>query len=495
MDTVAAVDVSKRFGSLQALDRVSIQLCSGRVHAIVGENGAGKSTLAKVFAGLLRPDGGKLTVGGVVIRGTYDRTRAINLGIGYVPQQLSLVPTLTILENYFLSQRKAGFLLAHREGHETLASKSVEFGMTVPIEERADQLSLGERQLAEVLISLALGAQLLLLDEPTSALGPNEVEQLITQVRALAERGVGVMLVTHRLKEVLQAADEVTVLRAGQVVHTGRVGEEDSALLAERMVGHQVGPPRRPDRPSARVRLDVKGLVVHPKSGPAVLVDGMQVAEGEILGIAGVGGNGQSCFAESLVGLQMAAGGKVMVDGIDVTGNPAKAAALGVAYIPEDRHDGLVDSLSIMDNVSIGDPRSGSRHWGMRHLRPLMQVAADVCFDFDVRPGRPWLRVGGLSGGNQQKLMAGRELRRDVSVLVADGPTKGLDIAAAAVLRDAIANLARGGAAVVLISSELDEILALAHRVLVIYRGRMVDEFAIEEFDETRIGRAMAGLS
>lgn len=492
--TVQAVGISKRFGQVQALDQVSVQLRPGRVHAVVGENGAGKSTLSKIFAGLLRPDAGWLGVGETVLSGGHTRAQAVGTGIGYVPQQLSLVPTLTVLENYLLSAKGRSLFLKRREARDSLVARSAEFGMPVPIEDKVEHLSLSQRQVAEVLISLGLGARLLLLDEPTSSLGPVEVERLIVQLRILAERGVGVMLVTHRLNEVFKAADEVTVLRAGRVVHMGEIGDIDPGTLAHRMIGRQDVTVGRPNPPTERIRLAVEGLAVSPGSGPAVQLEELRVAEGEIVAVAGVGGNGQGYLAEALSGIRAPTQGRVLVDGVDITGDPARATELGVAYLPEERRDGLIDSMSLMDNVAVVHDVK-SRRFGMRALGPLMTLADDICREFDVRPRRPWLKARALSGGNQQKLMVGREMRRNVTVLIAHGPSQGLDLGASQAVRSAIRVLAERHGSVILISSELDEILALAHRVLVIYGGRIVDQFGIEEFDEGRIGRAMAGIS
>jgi ABC-type uncharacterized transport system ATPase subunit len=491
---LAARQVSKTYGAVQALRDVDIALPAGRVHALVGENGAGKSTLTRILAGVDMPDEGTIAVNGAV-RHLRDRRAAIAAGIGLVPQHLSLVGDLSLTEN-FLVLDAAGWRVPRGRGRARLVEASTRWGIDLPLEVPTMRLSLAERQLGEALLALAEGVHVLLLDEPTSSLGPLEVERLIAQARALAAAGSAVLLVTHRLDEVLRAADDVTVLRDGERVHSGPADALDAARLAELMVGAR--PPRveRQPRPPGAVRLAVHAVRVQPALGRGLDDVSFEVCASEIVGVAGVAGSGQRALVETLAGLVHPTQGTVMLDGLTITGDAGRAARLGLAYIPEERAEGLALTQTVADNAALLRQREPAFHrFGMRLHGTARRFARALCERFDVRPPRPELPALALSGGNQQKLLVGRELERAPAVIVAHGPTQGLDIAAAAAIRTDLLQAARAGAAVLVVSADLDEVLALADRILVLTGGRIVDEQSGASPDLPRLGRAMAGLT
>jgi general nucleoside transport system ATP-binding protein len=483
-----AHNLSKSYGAVRALRNVDIALPAGRVHALVGENGAGKSTLARILAGAAAPDAGTLLVDGQPTVFA-DRRAAIHAGVGLVPQQLSLVGELSLLENFLIDQR--GWLVRRTTARDRLANAVDQWRIQVPLEVPTGRLSLAERQLGEVLLALAEGARALLLDEPTSSLGPVEVDRLVEQARSLAAAGSAVLLVTHRLDEVLRAADDVTVLRGGERVHSGSAQALDAGQLAELMVGTRPPSVLREERPRGAIRLKVGDLSI----GPLKDIN-LELATGEIVGVAGVAGSGQRVLVETLAGLLRPDKGTVFVDDAPITGNAAAAARRGVAYIPEERAEGLLLSLPVADNAALlRQHEPAFRHLGMRRRRETTHFARRLCLRFDVRPPRPELLATALSGGNQQKLMVGRELERRPSVVIAHGPTQGLDIAATAAVRAELQQAAREGAAVLIVSADLDEVLALADRIVVLTGGRLVDELPGSGADLGRLGRAMAGLA
>jgi general nucleoside transport system ATP-binding protein len=531
---IEAVGVSKRFGGVTALAEVDLCVHPGRVHALVGENGAGKSTLALVLAGVLRPDtGGLLLDGAPAVLAS--RGAAIAAGIGLVPQSLSLIGELTLVENHLLSLAASGRRLRHSAARRQVAEAAGQAEVDLPLDRRTRDLTFAQRQLGEVVLALAQDARVLLLDEPTTAAGPVETDRLLGRVRAFTDAGTAVVLVSHRLDEVLRLADEVTVLRTGRRVYHGTADALDPHRLAELMVGEKAASEamagtratsgrvpaeaaRTPDAPvpgerstsgrprssaddesRAQIRLRALGLGVVTDVGPSLRDISLQVAGGEVLGIAGVAGSGQRTLAEALVGLRRPERGSVEVDGNDVTGAPAAAVARGVAYVPDDRTDGVLHERSVTDNVVVLRATAPELTVaGLRRRRPAEAIARALCARFGIHPPRPRLLAAALSGGNRQKLMAGRELASRPAVLVAHGPTQGLDVAAAALLRRELRAVADAGAAVVLISTDLDEVLSLADRVAVLVGGRLVDlsdEMPRESVNLARLGRAMAGLA
>jgi general nucleoside transport system ATP-binding protein len=489
---VSAWRLCKRYGHVQALDEVAIDLMPGQVHAIVGENGAGKSTLAKCIAGAERPDSGAILVDGHEQKFS-GRRDSIAAGVGYVPQALSLVGALTLAENLMVARE--GILIDSARARADLDAAAKRLHTHLSVDVPTSRLSLAELQLAEIALALAQGARVLLLDEPTSTLGPVEVERLIACMRELASQGTAVGLVTHRIVEVLQGADRVTVLRGGKMVHHGPTAGLAANDLAGLIVGERSREVQRSRKPGqGAVRLRARGLDVD--EGDIALLKGvdLNVAGGEIVGVAGVAGASQPALAQTLVGIRQPTLGAVEIDGHDITGDAARSTALKVAYVPDTRREGLVLHLNIATNASfmrMHEP--GFQRHGLRVLAAEERYGEQICRDFDVRPPRPELLVAGLSGGNQQKLMVGREIEEERSVIVAHGPTQGLDLAASAAIRNRLAAAAEKGAAVVVISADLDEILTICDRIVVLASGRVTDTIDVREgkVDMVRLGRAM----
>jgi ABC-type uncharacterized transport system ATPase subunit len=489
---VSACQLCKRYGHVTALDRVDIDLVPGEVHAIVGENGAGKSTLAKCLAGAEHPDRGAILVDGreQVFSG---RRASIAAGIGYVPQGSSLVGALTLMENLLVA--RDGILIDRARARADLTAAARRLNANISLDVPTFRLSLAELQLAEIALALAQGARVLLLDEPTSALGPVDVERLIACMHDLASRGTAVGLVTHRIVEVLRGADRVTVLRVGKLVHHGLTKGLTPDALAQLIVGERTRDVQRSGlRQRGYTRLRARGLRV--KDGDlAVLNDvSIEVGGGEIVGIAGVAGPSQPALAQTLAGIRRPARGSVAIDGSDITGDAARGAARKVAYVPDTRREALVMDLTIAKNASfLRMHEPGFQRYGLRVAAAEDRYGEWICREFDLRPPRPQLLAAGLSGGNQQKLMVGREIAGEPSVIIAHGPTQGLDLASAAAIRSRLSAAAENGAAVVVISADLDEILTISDRIVVLAAGRITDTIDVRggKVDMVRLGRAM----
>jgi ABC-type uncharacterized transport system ATPase subunit len=493
MAGLSASGLTKSFQTVRALADADFHLRPGEVHAIVGENGAGKSTLAKILAGVQTADAGEIRIDDrpVSFRRRQD---AIAAGIGFLPQNLSLVGALSLVENDLLAEKT---LRADVQGARLkLKAAAKRTGIGVPLDVPTGRLSIVERQMGELLIALAQDARFLLLDEPTSLLGPREVETLVRCLRDLAAGGVGIGLVTHRISEVLGGADLVTVLRGGYVVHHGPARELDALSLARLMIGERSMTVQRLQRqPGETARLIATEISF--ANDEAVILDGVNIAVrgGEILGVAGVAGAAQPVLASVLAGTLRPTHGRIVLDGTDITGDAQRAARLRLASIPDERAAGLVPALSIATNASLLRlPEQAFRRVGLRRLRQEIRYGGEICRRFAVRPPAPKMRASALSGGNQQKLLLGRELDRDPIAVVAHSPTQGLDLAATAAVRNTLIEAAGRGAAVVVISADLDELIAIADRMVVLSAGKIVDELDLrnEAFDAARIGKAMA---
>ena len=493
MSGISASGLTKSFQAVRALAAADFDLRPGEVHAIVGENGAGKSTLAKILAGVETADAGEIRIDGRLVS-FRRRQDAIAAGIGFLPQNLSLVGALTLVENDLVGD---GALLADvRAARSKLKAAAKRTGIGVPLDVPAGRLTIVERQMGELLIALAQDAQFLLLDEPTSLLGPREVETLVRCLRDLAAGGVGIGLVTHRISEVLGSADLVTVLRGGRIVHHGSARELSAESLAHLMIGDRS---LTVARPQAR-RVQAERLVatgISFSNDEATILDDVNVAigGGEILGVAGVAGSAQPVLASILAGVLAPTRGRVLLDGVEITGDARRAAQQKLAYIPDERAAAIVPALSVATNASLLRlSESLFHHGGLRLPRQEIRYGSEVCRRFEVRPPTPAMRASGLSGGNQQKLLLGRELDRDPDVIVAHSPTQGLDLAATAAVRNRLLDAAGRGAAVIVISADLDELIAIADRLVVLSAGSIVDELNLRDqpFDAGRLGRAMA---
>jgi ABC-type uncharacterized transport system ATPase subunit len=470
--------ITKRFPAVVANERVSFELGRGEIHGLLGENGAGKTTLMNIMYGLLEPDEGRIEVDGnpVTIRSPRD---ALALGIGMVHQHFMLVPDMTVAENVALSLTSAKLEFTHldRVGAR-LSELSQQFGLAVDPGAVIGDLSVGVRQRVEILKLLYRGAEILILDEPTATLTPPEWRQLANILLSLTAEGKGIIFITHKLDELFGVAQRCTVLRAGRVVGTAEVARTSKEALARMMVGRDVE--LRVNRTAlapGQVVLDVEGLTVL-ESGRTLLDNvTFEVREREILGIAGVEGNGQTELVEALVGIRRPTAGTLRMNGrlLDRV-DPNRLAAAGGAVIPEDRHrDAIALAMSVRENVVMKDV--GARPFsrlGVLNIRAATERAAALVAQYDIRVPSLESPIGKLSGGNQQKAVLAREIHRRPRLLVAAQPTRGLDVGAAAFVYEKLIEHRAAGGAVLLISVELDEILSLADRIGVMFRGRLV---------------------
>jgi simple sugar transport system ATP-binding protein len=494
--------ITKRFGTILANDRLDLTLRRGEVHALLGENGAGKTTLMRVLFGMLKPDAGELVIDGerVQLRSPHD---ALKRGVGMIPQHSDLVAKLTVAENVVVGTRSAwSGRLRRRPIVADVAETARRAGMTVDPEARVQDLSVDAQQQVEILKLLYRDAQTLILDEPTAVLGPAQVDALFATVRALAADGRAVVIITHKLSEVMAVADRVTVIRRGQAVTTAERAGLDERALATAMVGHDVARTRRAPRDGgvgAEDLLAVSGLHAVDERGHHALAGvSFQVGPGEILGVAGVEGNGQQELNEVLCGLRRPSAGTVSLAGRDVTGwTPNALHVAGVSTITEDRGRwDLIGQLSLAQNLALARIASGDlTRFGFIRQRTMRRDAEALLREYDVRPAEP-NRVGGaLSGGNQQKLVLARELSREPRLLVASQPTRGLDIDATSFVHRRLLELRDTGCAVVLTSLDLDELRSLSDRIVVLYRGRVALSGSADGLSVPDIAQAMAGYA
>ena len=490
--------ISKRFGAVQALADVSLDFPAGEIHALLGENGAGKSTLMHVLSGLLQPDGGSIRIQGRAER-LPSPLAARRAGIGMVHQHFTLVEQLSVAENLVLSSpQRTRFRLSPHAAVQNAVELAGHLGLDIgDPDATTGTLPVGLRQRIEILKALAEDPRILILDEPTAVLAREEIEQLFALLRRLRDAGRLVLFITHKLREVTEVADRVTVMRRGRVVATHPVAATSEGEMAERMIGAAV-PNRRARSPvnaDAAELLRIDALSTALDGGCRLKALTCSVRAGEIFGIAGVTGNGQQELFETLVGLRAAVSGGIAIGGEPVVvSTPAAAARSGIGHIPPDRHrDGLVLPLSVAENAVLNSSVLESLRQGIRLPRAAVRsFAADIVQRYDVRIDTLDAPIASLSGGNQQRLIVGRQLAPRPRVLVAVNPTRGLDIAAAVAVYDALETFVAGGRAVLLISSDLDEVLELSHRLAVLYDGALSVALTPPVAPEL-VGRLMAG--
>ena len=490
--------ITKRFPGVVANDRIDLDLQRGEVHALLGENGAGKSTLMNVLYGLYRPDEGEILIGGQPVT-MHSPKDAIERGIGMVHQHFMLIPVMTVAENIVLGTepRRDGVLLDLSAAERRVRELSELYGLSVDPRARIEDISVGRQQRVEILKALYRGADILILDEPTAVLTPQEATELFGVLRSLTEQGMSIIFISHKLNEVLSISDRITVLRRGEKVETLPTSGATEESLARLMVGREVL--LRVDKPPAdtgETLLEVKDLSVLDDRGLEAVRDvSLNVRAGEIVGIAGVDGNGQTELIDAITGLLRPTSGTITVGGRDMTkANARKVLDEGMGHIPEDRQArGLVLEFTLTENLALEDYRTPpDSRWGWLFPRRLLARARRLLREFDVRGGGPSARASQLSGGNQQKVVIAREVGRDPRVLVAAQPTRGLDVGAIEYVHKRLITVRDEHKAVLLVSLELEEILSLSDRILVLYEGRVVGEYG-PDVSEEELGVAMTG--
>jgi ABC-type uncharacterized transport system ATPase subunit len=506
--------IDKFFGPVRANRGATLEVMPGEIHALVGENGAGKSTLMRILGGLMKPDAGTLEVNGRDVTG-WSTNDAIAAGIGVVHQHFMLVPTLTVAENIVLGEEpvRSG-MFDYARAVADVEALSKETGLAVSADRKVSELSVGEAQRVEILKTLFRGAKILVLDEPTAVLSPPEVKELWAVLRRLRDAGGTIVLITHRLDEVMDLSDTITVMRAGETIDRLQTSATSPSEIARAMVGrevalmsrqgealgvttHPVGvdtaPPHPPGDYSAA--LEVSDLVVM-SSRETRAVDGITFAvePGEIFGIAGVEGNGQTELIEAIAGLRKPVSGQIRVAGYDVTAaDVAEHRIAGLSHIPEDRHRrGLILDYSIADNLLLGLQHEFAPRGVLDTLR-IDENAKTQIESFDIRPPSAELPARSLSGGNQQKVVIAREMGHGFTVLLASQPTRGVDVGAIEFIHERLRDARAANKAVLLVSAELNEVLALADRVAVMYRGRFAVVMPAAEASEEVLGEYMIG--
>ncbi len=493
--------ITKRFGKVLANDRANFSLQHGEIHAIVGENGAGKSTLMKILYGLYQPNDGEIYLRDELVRIDSPRI-AIKLGIGMVQQHFTLIPALTALKNIVLAKEPHRFktLLDTATAHRSITALAEQLGFHLDLNAKVESLPIGGQQYAEILKALYHGAEILILDEPTAVLAPQEVTGLFDCLHGLKAEGKSVILITHKLGEVMTVADTITVMRRGKSVASLRRSETDIAELSELMIGKKpfngLKTQKVPDR-SGPPMLHLEDVTLRAKNGRALL-DGidLDVFAGEIVGIAGVEGNGQSELIEVITGLQKSDSGTITLNDASIANrSPAEIRRKRVVHLPADRHrHGISLNDRVDENLILGSHNQPPfcRH-GLLRRKAAHQFADDVIEKYEIRAGGVNLPIRTLSGGNQQKVVVARELESDPELIIAAHPTRGLDINAAQFVHQQLIDARNRSKGILLISADLEELLSLSDRVAVIYNGRIGGVLRPSETDETQLGALMLG--
>lgn len=493
-------NITKSFGTFKANDQINLQVEKGEIHALLGENGAGKSTLMNVLSGLLEPTSGEILMSGEVINIT-SPTKANQLGIGMVHQHFMLVDAFTVTENIVLGNEPSQFgMLNRKEARAEILRVSEQYGLQVDPDAYVRDISVGMQQRVEILKTLYRGAEVLIFDEPTAVLTPQEIDELINIMHGLVKEGKSIILITHKLDEIKAVADRCTVIRRGKGIGTVDVADVSSQQLADMMVGREVS--FKTDKKAANpqeVVLSVENIVVKENRGiEAVKNLSLEVRAGEILGIAGIDGNGQSELIQALTGLRKVESGHIYLGGDEITNlRPRKITEAGVGHVPEDRHKyGLILEMTLAENIALQtyyqEPMS---QMGVLNYSEINDHARDLIKEFDVRTVSEVVPAKALSGGNQQKAIIAREISRDPELLIVANPTRGLDVGAIEFIHKRIIEQRDNFKAVLLVSFELEEILNVSDRIAVLHDGEIVGIVNANETSEQELGLLMAGSS
>nr|WP_245205419.1 MULTISPECIES: ABC transporter ATP-binding protein [unclassified Rhizobium] len=496
---IELVGIDKKFGAVHANKDINLTVAKGSIHGIIGENGAGKSTLMSIIYGFYHADQGEIRVNGQAVT-IKDSQTAIATGIGMVHQHFMLVDNFTVLENIMLGA-EGGALLARgvASARAELKRLEKEYGLEVNPDALIEQLPVGLQQRVEILKAMYRGAEILILDEPTGVLTPAEADHLFRILKVLRDQGKTVILITHKLREIMAITDTVSVMRRGEMVATRKTAETTVEELAELMVGRRVLlRVQKGEANPGKVILSVRNLTVKDDRG-VVMVDNVSfdVRAGEIVGVAGVAGNGQSELLEAIAGIRKPHSGEILLDGQPIDkADPARLRELGLAHIPEDRHHmGLVLKFEEYENAVLGYHRKPEYSKGpLLDLEAIRKDAMEKIEKYDIRPPNPRLKTANFSGGNQQKIVVAREIERDPTALIIGQPTRGVDIGAIEFIHRRIIEMRDAGKAILLVSVELDEIRALSDRILVMFAGHVVGEKTPDAGEQT-LGLMMAGIA
>ena len=490
--------ITKRFGDVVANEKVNLSLYPGEIHALLGENGAGKSTLMNILTGIYRPNSGEIYFKGKKVS-IKSPKQAVDMGIGMVHQHFRLIPPLSVAENVFLYMPDCKNILRQKEMEEAITACSREFHLDVDASAKVWQLSVGEQQRVEIIKLLYRGADILILDEPSAVLTSQEAEEMFKVLRGMADSGKSVIIISHKMNEVMQNADRITVLKGGKVEDTMEAGDATVERLTRAVVGDREFVPhmRENHRTSEKIILSVEGLSVKNDKGLTAVNDvSLTIRAGEILGIAGVAGNGQKELTEAVAGLRKVQAGRITVNGEDVTRlSIRKHIDKGVSFIPEDRLSmGLVPALDLTENIILkhfGWKKFSSR--GILKRKEIEKATREYIEKYEIKTAGIHSLVGLMSGGNQQKLLVAREVNQEPSLLVASYPVRGLDIGATEAIHRILLEESRKGTAILLISEELDELFQLADRIGVMCDGNMMAILGREQADYDTIGKLMSG--
>lgn len=498
MTLLRMVSISKYFGNFAANEDVNLEVEKGEIHSLLGENGAGKSTLMNVLYGLYKPERGEIYFEEQKLNLKSSKD-AIDLGIGMIHQHFMLIPVHTVFENIIMGMGKEkGFVINEKVLEKEILEIADNYGMKISLHKKVSELSVGEQQRVEIVKALYREAKLLIMDEPTAVLTPQETEELFITLRKMADKGMAIILITHKLKEVIAVCDRVTVLRDGRVTHSIAIKDTDENELIKYMIGRELSPMENINKSNNKeVVLELKGVSHKNNQGVKVLDDiNFRVHAGEVFGIAGVDGNGQKEIAEGIVGLIKVSEGRILLSDDDLKGKSlSEIINLGVGYIPEDRHKrGLILDFTVSENLILKD--YNKRPFSKRIFFDFDSInthADKMISKYSIKTSSKHSQARKLSGGNQQKIVVAREIDKMPKLLIAVQPARGVDIGATEFIHKQIIKAKENGTAVLLISTELSEINLLSDRIAVIYKGSIVGEVDKEDFDENKIGLMMAG--